>query len=205
MGMQSEKRSWNMTKNTTASDKFFNWSTIYGKDAEHATPYQTRVTIGRLRFHIFHRGDADPDCHDHPWDFWTFPLTSYVEEVALPAPGVTEKVIWDDHAGEYFREPNPNFVLKRQIVKAFRLHFKPATHTHRVLGRWSGEKLEVQSEVYREIPSYNDRTVFTIVWRSPKYREWGFLKERLGKWCRVHWRDYVFGGGKEAPCQDIKP
>lgn len=41
----------------------------------------TRAWFGRLRFHVFFRGDQDPDCHDHPWGFWTFPLRSYVEEV----------------------------------------------------------------------------------------------------------------------------
>lgn len=192
-------RRWNMEKNKSATDKFFNWSTIYGKDAEHATPYQTRITIGRLRFHIFHRGDADPDCHDHPWDFWTFPLTSYVEEVAYPVvPPVLPAPLWDDHGSEYFLPPaEPKFTLRRQVVRAFRLHFKPATHTHRVLGRWTGEYGS-----QGDIPRHDGRTVVTIVWRSPKYREWGFLKERLGKWCRVSWRDYVFGGGKQAPCGD---
>ena len=71
-------------KQTSSAGRWWGRSVIYGKEDEHATPYMTRYWIGRLRLHIFHRGDQDPDCHDHPWDFWTFPFTPYVEEVAEP-------------------------------------------------------------------------------------------------------------------------
>lgn len=80
------------------------------------TPYQTVVrfaTNGR-RIHIFWRGDADPDCHDHPADFWTFPLVSYVEE------------FWD--RGQ----------RRRRVVRAFRLHCRRAEFAHRLVGAWSG-------------------------------------------------------------------
>lgn len=49
--------------------------------------YLTRIKLSpkikgyRLMLHIFWEGDPDPDCHDHPWDFYTFPLVSYDEEV----------------------------------------------------------------------------------------------------------------------------
>ena len=69
------------TKAKTSAGKLFGMSRIYGANGDHETVYMTRFWFGRLRFHIFHRGDADPDCHDHPWGFWTFPLRSYVEEV----------------------------------------------------------------------------------------------------------------------------
>src|SRR5690606_161477 len=68
-------------KQTSSAGRFWGKSVIYGKEDDHATPYMTRYWIGRLRLHIFHRGDQDPDCHDHPWSFWTFPFTPYVEEV----------------------------------------------------------------------------------------------------------------------------
>ena len=79
-------------------------------DRDGATAYQTRVKCGRFRIHIFWRGDRDPDMHDHPSDFWTFPLVSYVEE-------------WADGW---------------RLVRAFRLHRRKAGFAHRVLGAWSG-------------------------------------------------------------------
>lgn len=106
-------------------------------------PYMTRLRIGRFRLHIFHRGDLDPDPHDHPFDFWTFPLASYPEEVE----------------GEI------------RIVKAFRLHYRPANYTHRVLSREDGRK------------------VITLVWTSKPYRDWGFTVE--GK--KIPWKDYIYG------------
>jgi hypothetical protein len=74
-------------------------------------PYLTRVLLGPLRLHIFHRGDLDPDPHDHPADFWTFPLVSYVEEFRT-ADGFTET----------------------RVVRAFRLHHRTAEFAHRVIG-----------------------------------------------------------------------
>lgn len=29
---------------------------------------------GKLFLHCFHRGDAEPYCHDHPWPFWSLIL-----------------------------------------------------------------------------------------------------------------------------------
>lgn len=84
---------------------FLGWETIGD-----GSPYMTRGWIGRLRLHIFHRGDQDPDCHDHPWSFWTFPLVSYVEEV---------------------REPDGELHMRR--VKRFRFHYRRAEFAHRVL------------------------------------------------------------------------
>ena len=80
--------------------------TIFGNSG----PYLTRVTWGRLRLHVFHRGDEDPDCHDHPADFWTFPLVSYVEE---------------------YRAADGS--LRERPVRAFRLHRRRAEFAHRVL------------------------------------------------------------------------
>lgn len=97
-------------------ESFFGRHTIYGVDGEHDTPYMTRYWIGRLRLHIFYRGDADPDPHDHPWWFITFPLTSYVEEIYEPLSG--------------FRS--------QRVVKRFRFHYRPAEFAHRVLGAWAG-------------------------------------------------------------------
>lgn len=176
-------------KQTSSAGRWFGKSTIYGKEDEHATPYMTRIWLGRLRLHIFWRGDQDPDCHDHPWDFWTFPFTPYVEEVALP----------NRFEGGYD--------LHRQVVRAWRWSFRPATHTHRVLGRYAGDVVNLmpphwwpEGQLYHE-PTINSKPVITLVWRSEDKRKWGFLKARDGKWCWVHWKSYVFGGGKSAPCE----
>lgn len=165
-------------KQTSSAGRWWGRSVIYGKEDEAKTPYMTRYWIGRLRLHVFHRGDQDPDCHDHPWDFWTFPLTSYVEEFLLP----------NRYEGGYDKH--------RQIVPAFRWSFRPAEHTHRVLGRHDGREPR-----WHEDLETRPGPIVTIVWRSVDTRAWGFLKNRDGKWCWIGWRDYVFGGGKSAPCE----
>lgn len=162
----------------SSSEKFFGKSTIFGRDGEHNTPYMTRRWIGRLRLHIFYRGDQDPDCHDHPWDFWTFPFHSYVEQVAVN--------------DGYLGGQNP-VEIKHQIVPAWRWSFRPATHCHRVLGRVSAGGV---TNTHWGVPG----TIVTLVWRSETKRKWGFLKNRAGQWCWTPWKDYIFGGGKDAPC-----
>lgn len=84
---------------------------LFGRSPEDRSPYMSQLIIGRLRFHLFHRGDEDPDPHDHPWSFTTFPLRSYVEEVTD-----TE-------------------TRRRSVVyvSAFHFHHRPASYTHRVL------------------------------------------------------------------------
>lgn len=148
----------------------FGISTILGADG--ATRYMTRVRLGRLRLHIFYRGDEDPDHHDHPWDFWTFPLTSYLEETTV-------------FVGVYDKMP----MRKLRLVRAFRLHYRPAEHTHRVLGRWAGREWFIVR-----------KPIVTLVWIGRSRRKWGFLKVRDGRWCWIAWRDYVLDGGKHGPC-----
>ena len=161
------------------AEPFFGRHTIYGVEGDHDTPYMTRYWIGRLRFHIFHRGDEDPDPHDHPWSFTTFPFNSYVEEIAEP-----------DGAG--------GFIRKLRVVRAFRLHHRQAEFAHRVLGRWTGET--IVSDFTEDFPVWEPGKIFTIVWRGRGSRRWGFWKEDGDKWCWRHWKEYVFSGGKYAPC-----
>jgi len=180
-----------------AREPFAGWHTIFGVEGEHGTPYLTRVWVGRLRLHVFHRGDADPDCHDHPWDFWTFPLTAYVEEVVRP-----DRQARADGAAP----PLPRFHRFRQVVPALRWSYRPAEHTHRVLGRYDRRAAEVLAAmpfgigVLAPVPVKPGRIV-TIVWLGRSRRKWGFLRNRAGQWCWTPWRDYVFGGGKHAPCE----
>ncbi len=155
---------------------FIGYSTIYGVDGEHRSPYMTRFWIGRLRLHVFHRGDADPDPHDHPWPFWTFPFTSYIEEVT-------------DYAPMQQSPPEPP-AMTLNLVRAFRWTYRPATHCHRVLCR-NGDDPTKPNET---------RKIVTLVWRGRTERAWGFLKTRDGKWCWIGCKDYIFKGGKNAPC-----
>lgn len=170
------------------SDGFIGWSTVYGWDGGVRSPYMTRAWIGRLYLHVFHRGDADPDPHDHPWDFWTFPLTSYVEEVTRDISNSALSVGPD--------RTTPIWSQRRQVVRAWRLSFRPATHTHRVLGRFDGYD---NPDGYPGL-AVKPGKIVTIVWKGPKKRPWGFLKNHEGKWCWIAWRDYVFGSEKDTPC-----
>lgn len=72
--------------------------------------YLTRLRLGRLCLHVFWRGDEDPECHDHPWDYWTFPFRSYVESVRISP--------WQEC---------------HQIVRAWEWSFRPAEHAHRII------------------------------------------------------------------------
>lgn len=160
--------------------KWFYYSTIYGaEDGEKDTPYMTRVAVSRLRLHIFHRGDQDPDPHDHPWGFWTFPLISYIEEVFEPATGFKSK----------------------SIVEAFTWHYRPAEHAHRVLysrtlkNGWLWTAFS--SEEYR---ARNTKRIITIVWSEQPRRHWGFWKGEGAVTCWEPWKKYIFGGGKGTAC-----
>lgn len=159
---------------------WFYYSTVYGVDKEHATPYMTRLAFLRLRLHIFHRGDADPDCHDHPWGFWTFPLVAYVEEVLNKDTGQ----------------------LVNRVVRSWRWSYRPATHAHRVL---YSHYLRDGSNCFGQLVSERhlfSKKIVTIVWAEQPYRTWGFWKKRNGQLCWQYWKDYIFKGGKHAACDD---
>lgn len=161
---------------------------LFGRSPGDRSPYMSQLIIGRLRFHLFHRGDEDPDPHDHPWSFTTFPLRSYAEEVTDPATNAK----------------------RVEVVTAFHLHHRLASYTHRVLypvRPLSWEDIFHGVHLLRISPVIAGRwmrdtgPIFTIVWTGKKTRPWGFLKTKDGKWCWVAWREYVFGGGKDSPCQ----
>lgn len=177
----------------TSANSVWGWNTIITDGSR----YMTRVWFGRLRVHVFYRGDADQDPHDHPWDFWTFPLTSYVEEVTVK---VDEEKVYKGH-GDYDIEEI--FATYQQIVPAFRLSYRPATHTHRVIGRWGGAwRLNWKTRNVDFTEALIDpRPIVTVVWRSEFKRKWGFLKHKDGRWCWQAWKDYALHGGKNAPCE----
>lgn len=159
---------------------------VYGRHDGRWTLYRTLVKLmpmtrwGQLRLHVFHRGDGDTCLHDHPSDFWTLPLTSYVENVR-----------WELEPG--------SFCSARRIVRALRLHKRPAEYAHRLLGRWSG-RLVLGDIIYYvpaaddgvfpvEGPEVQSGAVVTLAWWKPKRRLWGFW---VGpRW--VPWRAYIYG------------
>lgn len=200
-------------KKTSSAGRVWGFNRISGAMDGKETIYMTRAWLGRLRFHIFHRGDQDPDCHDHPWGFWTFPLRSYVEEVLeerietrwIPDHPIFAGYDEDGHpeflehrtaAGGFEKQVRRYFERRYEVVKAFRWNYRPATYRHRVLGAYAGHKVAGLPviDLLAAVP--------TIVWREKPSRDWGFTKERGGFWCWVPWIDYVYHGGKAAPCQD---
>ncbi len=132
--------------------------TITGPDG---SPYLTRWALGRLRLHVFHRGDADPDPHTHP-------LVSYNEAVMNPETGV----------------------IRYQLVRAWRLHFRPASHAHLIVG-----------------PVRGDGKIVTLVWTGRKAKDWGFwyvspAARGLGFSTRptfIGWRTYLSFKGQIPP------
>lgn len=208
-----------MRKTVSSAGRFLGMNTITLADGE---PYLTRIWFWRLRLHIFHRGDADQDLHDHPWDFWTFPLTPYVEEVAIKkvrriwvadqpvlasydADGEPVYVEYNTISGGHERE-EVSYEKEDRVVRAFRWHHRPAEYTHRVLGaldtRYSIYRQGLAGELTLMMPKvHHGKKIITLVWFSKPRRDWSFLKNRDGKWCWVPWKDYVLGGGKDGPCQ----
>ncbi|TIP24864.1 MAG: hypothetical protein E5X67_27210 [Mesorhizobium sp.] len=166
--------------------RFFGFETIYGVDGEHATPFLTRIRTGRLRIHIFHRGDADPEAPDacvRPVG-----MTS-----AMPArPGGT-------HSSNPGRQP-----LRRSLSAE---RSRNPTGDRAGLGRYDSlATMEVVIGAFvfgarRVPPQCQPGKIITIVWQGKSNRKWGFLRNRDGNWCWTPWREYVFGGGKHAPCE----
>lgn len=178
---------------------------IYGRDGMHETLHLTRIKLtpvtqrwGGLYFHIFHRGDEDPDPHDHPWNFKTLPLTSYWETVM-------------DEDGQFHLN----------LVRAWRWSSRPKDYVHRIVCAARGTRvLREAGREATELITTERRKIVTLVWYGPKLREWGFwvrepqnayktertmrdigATERAVKnvvrghriW--VHWRPYLLGKG----------
>lgn len=194
---------------------FLKVSHIGGKDGVHDTVYQSRFKLGRIRLHIFYRGDLDPDCHDHPFDFWTFPLTPYIEEYVNDTIADRCRKSQDGSC----IAPNGATVVRKQLIRAFRITFRKAEHTHRILGRWDGHhydaitkktiwsfplrnkknfwlKFESAIAQMSMTPLLMDAPIVTIVWQSKPRREWGFLTHNANMWQWVPWKKYIFGENK---------
>lgn len=201
-------------KSVSSQDMLFGAHTII-HDGE---PYMTRFWFWRFRIHRFHRGDKDQDCHDHPWDFWTFPLTSYVEEVLYPVRETVATVptdgrymvngeTYDLKAGDTIPMGPPRYYTNTEIVRAFRLHRRRAEHAHRVLGAWNGQKGAPGDGTKGGVIAANGydlvepgKKIVTLVYQGGVRRKWGFYKHRAGKWCWEFWKKYALEGGRDQPC-----
>jgi len=123
--------------------------------------YWVQVWIGRLRLHVFLQGDPGEALHSHPWPYTSFPFSSYVEEYL-------------DDAGE----------IKRQVIRRFRLNRQPATHTHRILGKWSGKYVDGEPTV---VPG----RVVTICFSGRVEREMQFFRMHKGRLKAYDWKPYL--------------
>ncbi len=132
----------------SSGDSFMGWSTAYG--------YQTSAWLGRLRFHIFHSEDPGEAFHDHPWDYATFPIHDYVEEVLDPATGS----------------------VTRKVVLRFRITRRKAEHAHRILGRLIAWERDCDGGDGFHPMFATDMPVVTLVWRGRHRREWQYLVSR---------------------------
>lgn len=142
--------------------RFFYTKTLW--DTNKKTPYRWELRLWRLAIYKYYRGDNDPDAHDHPGPFWTYPLQSYIESLYDP---MVDK--WT-----------------KNIVYAWELHHRPATYCHRVVGRWSG----IKTSTGKHIPITDDiKPFWTIVWWGKRTREWGFYVK--GIW--IPWHEYIKG------------
>lgn len=153
--------------------------TYCGRDG---SPYLTRISLtpetrwGRLMLQIFHRGDPDPDPHDHPWDFWTFPLVGYVEEV-MKGDG---SIIWP------------------VLVDHWQWHYRPCYYAHRVLyAQWSSRR---PRNLTRRIVSIVWRGPYVRDWgfwvedglnEKERALAQGYGAARRGRRRFMHWKRYL--------------
>lgn len=107
-------------------------------------PATSKFVVGHLRFHHFHRA-TDEDFHNHQFEFWTFPLQSYLEEVLIPIASSMmppEQQLWARH---------------QQVVPAGRWSYRDTRTPHRILGPCAPD-----GERY----SWDERHIRTVIWRG---------------------------------------
>lgn len=135
--------------------RFLRWERVGPAD----DPYLTRLILGRLRIHKFHRGDHDT-FHDHPFDFWTLPLRSYREEVLERTSWYSAQLAaafsnYSRARGEERVIAHPAWYVFSHTVTAWRWHYRPSSYRHR-------------------LPDDQRWPVWTIVWTRPSGRGWGY-------------------------------
>lgn len=134
-----------------------------------STWYRTAIRLWKeYRMHIFWRGDEDPLPHDHPFDFWTFPLVGYWEQV------------YDRNTHE----------ITTEYVSPWRWHFREAEYRHRVLGRHRSVSLDHGPDHYYGV-------FITLIVLGVDRRKWGFWEwdHQANQPRFIYWRNYI---GKEG-------
>lgn len=193
--------------------KLFECRTVYGEDPTKGgtrTPYMTALRVAPRRYiHIFWRSDFDPDHHDHPWEFWTYPIwpaKGYYEEVIDVAPkGV--KVTF--YAGVMYNAGDR--IKKIKLVEGRKWSHRQAEYAHRVLYPATiitpftrNSRMDVEQTMCQGYKDFGapsaDWPIVTYCVKGKPTREWGFHKTREGKSCWVPWKEYVHGTGRKTPC-----
>lgn len=86
---------------------------LFSVFTHHLTDYMWRWVLktpwGSVRLHRILRADADPDMHDHPWNFWSL-------------------IVWGGYTERVPNETAPG--TKRQIFHTFMLNRKKAQEPH---------------------------------------------------------------------------
>lgn len=129
---------------------------------------------GQLLFHVFYRGDEDPDPHDHPWRFWTCPWQTYLEEVM-------------QHDG----------TMKAGLVERWRWNKRSWHHTHRVMP--DGNQFPLYTLVWRGPYVPGLTWGFWLDATRPGSEEYEDLigwhvqtNPQAGSRIKVPWRTYLF-------------
>lgn len=111
--------------------------TFYGVSGRYLTVYtlidvrwKKRVTIC---LHQFHRGDEDPDCHDHPFHFFSFVLSGGYREFT-PDGKALRRGIWS------LAYRPATFRHRVELLKAKCWTFIIKIDAGREWGFWQGEK-----------------------------------------------------------------
>lgn len=124
--------------------------TFYGTQGPLLTVYRL-LKVGRLSFciHHFHTADEDPDCHDHPFSFFTMVLRG----------GYLEEMVVDPDIPGYV--PGVHGPIETRFVerRPFSMGFRKASCLHRVAA----------------IASPCWTCCVKIAPKNP--REWGFITE----------------------------
>lgn len=176
------------TSGGSSSGRFWGKDTIWDSGCR----YMIRRWIGPLRIHTFLRGDGARDPHNHPFWFVTFPLRSYVEEVTI------------HRNGEMWKQWS-------RVVRAFIPHFRPSSHTHRVLGAYRRRRMRngnVLAKVKNDVtfgrkgkPIFYDfkGTVVTLILFGRAKKAWGFWKrDRNRRICFIPHK--LYSEKKDQPC-----
>lgn len=173
------------------------WAELIHGSGRHGerTLYLARVPLtpmtpwGQLLWHVFYRGDEDPDPHDHPWRFWTFPLQTYVEEVL-------------QHDG----------TIVINAVQRWRWHFRDFTYTHRVVGPVKKGAWPLHTLVWRGPYIKGRRWGFWVKSNNPVLEHIGWYIQSnpctsmrdtnhlSDRWrMKVPWRTYLYGEEQKDP------